>query len=85
MIGMVERLLKRWGLIPQWDDDDLINAQIEDKQRDHETVTARLHEAFGKRLATNEALRESIKIAKERTNSFEAFERQMVGRRHANH
>lgn len=55
--------------------DDFINAQIEDKAREHSDIVGALHAAFFRRRLSNDALRESIRIAKERTNSFEDFER----------
>lgn len=81
MIQAVERLLKRWGIIRPFSDDELINASIEDKARDNEKVIEGLQGALFRRIAANANLRESIRIAKHRTNSFEAFERQIIGRR----
>jgi hypothetical protein len=75
MIGFVERALQRIGLLPKFDKDDVLNATIEDKVREHESVVDRLHHTMNKRLETNALLRKSIAIAKQRTNSFEAFER----------
>jgi hypothetical protein len=80
MIQLVEQLLRKWGLVRPYSDDDLINASIEDKARDNEKIIERLQGALYRRIATNATLRESIKIAKRRTNSFEAFERHMLGR-----
>lgn len=80
MIQQIERLLQRWGIIRPYSDDDMINASIEDKARDNEKIIERLQGALYRRLATNEHLRESIRIAKHRTNSFEAFERQIARR-----
>lgn len=65
--------------------DDVINAQIEDKARDHASLVRALHEAFQKRSKSNGALRESIRIAKERTNSFSDFERLMAMHREEHH
>lgn len=81
MIQLFERLLKRLGWVAPFDKDDVLNASIEDKQRDTEKVIGRLQYALTKRFASNAHLRETIKLAKHRTNSFEAFERHMVGRR----
>lgn len=80
MIQHIENLLKKWGVLRRFDEDDVINASIEDKARDSEKLIERLHVAIYRRLATNQHLRESIRIAKHRTNSFEAFEREIGGR-----
>lgn len=75
MIQHIENLLRRWGWIPPFDADDVLNAQLEDKARDNEKVVARLRKTLTQRLEVNEHLRKSIQIAKRRTNSFEEFER----------
>lgn len=80
MIQLFERLLQRWGLIPHFSRDDVLNASIEDKARDTEIIVRRLEVANTKRLEANAKLRRSIQIAKRRTNSFEEFERHLVGR-----
>lgn len=81
MIQQLESLLRRWGILPPFERDDVLNAEIEDALRDNEKVVERLHHSFSRRFEINDRLRESIKIAKRRTNSFEQFERYIVGRR----
>jgi hypothetical protein len=81
MIQLIERLLKRMGMMREYSDDEVINASIEDKLRDNEKIVVRLKESVGRRISSNQHLRETIKIAKRRTDSFEVFERQISGRR----
>lgn len=85
MIQQIEDLLRRWGILPPFDKDDVLNASIENKARDNEKVIERLHGSLSKRFEINEKLRETIKIAKRRTNSFEQFERYIAGRRNEHH
>lgn len=80
MIDHIERALRRLGLLPKFDEDDMINASIEDKIRDHDSVVDRVHHAMSRRLQSNEALRQSIRIAKRQTNSFADFEKLAIGR-----
>jgi hypothetical protein len=80
IIERVERLLKKLRIISPFSEDDMINASIEDKYRDHESLIGRLQVTLHNRLATNDRLREAIRIAKSRTSSFEDFERVMIHR-----
>lgn len=82
MIERIENLFRRWGLIAPFDSDDVINAEIEDAARDQQRVIERLQHSLSNRTAINAKLRESIRIAKKRTNSFEQFEKLIVGRKH---
>lgn len=75
MIQFARRVMQHLGLLARFSDDDVINASIEDKAREHHSVVEQLHETFYKRLRSNEALRRSIQIAKRRTNGFADFER----------
>lgn len=79
MNGLLERVLVKMGF-REPTRDDIINAQIEDKARDHANLVGLLHTALAKRSKSNGALRESIRIAKERTNSFADFERMTIRR-----
>lgn len=85
MIQQIEDLLRRWGILPPFDKDDVLNASIEDRARDNEKVIERLHHSLSKRFEVNDRLRQSIKIAKRRTNSFEQFERYIAGRKDGPH
>lgn len=80
MIQHIERLLKKWGLISSFDANDVVNAEIEDKARDTQEVMGRIRSSLSRRFEANAALRHSIIIAKQRTNSFEQFERLMAGK-----
>lgn len=80
MIQHLERLLQRWGILPQFDRDDVLNADIEDKARDTEDVIGRIRSSINKRHEVNARLRHSLLIARRRTNSFEAFEAFISGR-----
>jgi|EndMetStandDraft_3_1072993.scaffolds.fasta_scaffold1119224_2 hypothetical protein len=80
MIQQLENLFRRWGILPPFDKDDVLNASIENKARDNEKVIERLQTLLSRRFEINERLRQSIKIAKRRTNSFEEFEQYIVGR-----
>jgi len=79
MIWM-DKILKKLGFMPKFTEDDIINASTEDAARVHETAVSRLHEATQRRMKGNDALRQSLIIAKIRTNSFEDFERQVQQR-----
>lgn len=81
MIQRVERFLRRIGVLPPFDKDDVLNASIDDKQRDTRLVIEKLEGSMARRHETNAHLRESIKIAKRRTNSFADFERLARGHR----
>lgn len=59
---------------PAFDDNDLLNAEAEDKQRDHQSLVAELATTLVRREELNSRLRESIKIARKQTNSFADFE-----------
>lgn len=78
MIQLIERLLQRLGLIDPFDKDDVINATIDNAARDSDKAIEGIRATLEKRFATNHKLRESIQIAKRRTNSFEQFERQIT-------
>lgn len=85
MIQLIENLLRKWGLLPPFDKDDVLNATIENKARDNEKVIERLQTSLSRRSLINDRLRQSIKIAKRRTNSFEQFERYIVGTKDDRH
>ena len=72
----IETILTWMGFLPKYSEDDRINASTEDAARVHETAVSRLHEATQERKQSNAALRHSISVAKQRTNSFADFERQ---------
>lgn len=80
IITWVENLLKKLRIISPFTEDDMINASIEDKTREHASLVERLQGTLHARIATNEHLRQSIRIAKDRTDSFAEFERGMVRR-----
>jgi hypothetical protein len=80
IIDRVERFLRRVGLISQFSEDDMINASTEDKLREHETLVQRAQGTLHARIAANEHLRDSIRIASERTDAFGEFERKILRR-----
>jgi hypothetical protein len=80
IIERIERFLKRRGLISPFTEDDMINASTEDKLREHESLVQKAQGALHARLAANEQVRNSIRIATERTESFADFERAFVRR-----
>jgi len=82
MIQRIENLFRRWRLIAPFDEDDVINAEIEDAARTQQKVIERLQSSLSNRTAINEKLGEAIRIAKRKTNSFEQFEKLIVGRKH---
>ena len=73
----IESMLTWLGYLPKYSEDDRINASTEDAARVHETAVSRLHNATQERKQSNNALRHSINVAKQRTNSFADFERQL--------
>jgi hypothetical protein len=73
----IDRVLVQLGFLPKFSEDDRINASTEDAARTHETAVSKLHEAAQDRKQSNEALRQSIHVAKKRTNSFADFELQV--------
>ena len=74
MIGWIERLLKRWGFLPAFDEDEMLNAQADNKLHDFEVVAQEVREETNKRRSTNEHLRHILTDAKARTNSFADME-----------
>ena len=75
MIEFIEKTLKRLGIISSIEKDDIINAEIEDTARDYDGTMTKLHVALNKRVTSMRHLRESLKVANIRTNSFSDFER----------
>lgn len=61
--------------------DDHINAEIDNAAHDHSKAIDDLSDAVVKRSKSNGVLRESIRIAKESTNSFVDFELLTIRRR----
>jgi hypothetical protein len=82
LLDKVERVFRRVLGLPQppASRDDMINASIENRAREHSDLVGALHKALKRRTETNEALRRSIRIAKHRTNSFADFERMAIRR-----
>lgn len=85
MIKLFEKLLQRLGIVPVFDEDDTINAEIEDKARDNERALGRLQDTYQKKREANTRLRHSIAIASQRTNSFEQFEQLIAAGRNDGH
>jgi translation initiation factor 2B subunit (eIF-2B alpha/beta/delta family) len=86
MTNILRRVLRALHLAPQrFDEDDMINAQIEDKQRDYTNLVNKLGETLTKRRELNTSLRESIRIARESTKSFEDFELLTIRRKDQRH
>lgn len=84
MIQSIERFLQRIGILPPFDENDVLNASIEDKARDNEKVVERLKTSLSRRHEANFRLRTALNIAKRRTTSFEEFERMISGRTSGN-
>jgi len=74
MIGWIERQLKRWGIAPAFDENEMLNAQTDNKLHDFEVVAQEVREETNKRRSTNERLRDILSDAKTRTNSFADME-----------
>lgn len=66
---------------PPFDEDDMINASIEDKERNHRSLVGQLTNSLIRRGRLNEELRASIKIAREQTTSFADFETLTIRRK----
>jgi hypothetical protein len=81
MIATVEKLLKKLGVISSIDDDEIINASIENSAKDFEGALDKLRESLKSGTGSIAHLRQSIAVAKERTSSFAEFERMTAGRR----
>jgi predicted component of type VI protein secretion system len=81
LVQWVERLLKSIGLVRAYDDEDVMSASTEDAARTHNSLIESLHASIQKRVQGNEALRQSIMIAKERTSAFGALEHRIKGSR----
>lgn len=75
MIGWIERQLKRWGVIPAFDKDEMLNAQADDKLHDFESVAHEVRQETNKRRRSNAHLRFILNDAKARTNGFANLER----------
>lgn len=82
MTTLLTRVLRKLHVIPPtFDEDDMINASIEDKEREHRSLVQKLASTLTKREQLNDELRESIKIAREATSSFADFERLTIRRK----
>lgn len=66
---MIKELFKRLGLAPDFIEHEAINASIEDKLRDNDKAVERIKEGLGRRLTSNEHLRQSISHAKDIINN----------------
>jgi hypothetical protein len=77
---LLERIMRRFTWIPKTQRDETINESIEANADEHSRLVGALHLALKRRLETNGALRESIRIAKRRTTSFADFERMTIHR-----
>ena len=75
MIQFIEGVLKKLGIISPIEKDEIINAQIENKAREYDDAVIRLHESLERRATSMRHLRESLRVANSRTNSFVEFER----------
>lgn len=82
-MSLLRRALEAVGVLSPISRDDIINAEIEDKAREHENMIGAVHAALTRRKASNGSLRRSILIAQKKTNSFAEFER-MVSRERRN-
>lgn len=69
-----EALLKRLHLLPEFTQDDILNAENEESLRHHSASVHSLTEAIRRRVAGNEILRHAIDLAKERTRDVPDFE-----------
>lgn len=74
LTNWLESVFKRMGLVRPFDDDDLINASMEDKLRDYEKQIDKVRYETRARVETNQKLRRTIADAQRRTKSFEALE-----------
>lgn len=79
-MSFMERLMRRFHWVPKETRDEEVNASIEEKAQEHSHLIGALHAALSRRSVSNGALRESIRIAKHRTNSFADFERMAIRR-----
>ena len=81
MPTLLNRILRKLHITPtRFDENDMINASIEDQSRDHANLLEKLQGTLSRRLAVSNELRESIRIARERTNSFADFEKLTIRR-----
>lgn len=80
-MSFLNRVLKKLHIVEAFDENDVINAQIEDKERHHHSLVDRLADTLIRRTQLNDELRESIKIAREATTSFADFERLTIRRK----
>lgn len=79
---LLNRVLRKLHVIPPtFDEDDLINASIEDKAREHHSLVRQLTTTLSRHTKLNNELRASIKMAREATNSFADFERLTIRRK----
>jgi hypothetical protein len=74
IISYFEKLLQRLGIIDGFDKDDIVNAEIEDKLRGYEKAVEGYAQASRERRLSNQVLRHTLEIAKERSKSFSEME-----------
>lgn len=81
-MSYLRRVLQALHIVRQpFDEDDMINASIEDKERHHRSLVGQLASTLMRRESLNDELRASIKIAREQTTSFADFERLTIRRK----
>lgn len=81
-MSFLQRVLRAMHIVPPpFDEDDMINASIEDKERNHRSLVGQLTNSLIRRGRLNEELRASIKIAREQTTSFADFETLTIRRK----
>lgn len=86
MTDLITRVLRKLHILPPpFDADDIINASIEDKEREHSSLIHSLERTLLKRQGLNHKLRESIKFAREQTSSFADFEQLTIRREAKRH
>lgn len=74
-----EAMLKRAHLLPQFTQDDVLNAENADDLRTHSLIVHAVSEAIERRVHGNATLRHAIDQAKERTPDVRDFERKIRG------
>jgi hypothetical protein len=81
----VDRFLRKIGLRPQVERDEILNASMAEKAQELDDVIGRLRNQLANRSEGSVShLREAIAIAKERTHAFEDFEKLTASRRRSN-
>lgn len=81
-MNWLDSVLKRMGIVPDFTQDDILNAENEESLRVHSIAVHEVTDAIRRRVENNRILRQAIENAKERTGDIRDFEQKIRGEYH---